>query len=800
MASQGSSAESTASLFSTQLDHVPPAPLLSLLPAPVIELILQLLTLGEQLNECTHLCKSFPPVSASTIRHAPPLLLTAVSVVRLSQSARLLALFTSATSVVLHVDSVPRSSRAWQFVTSSPNVELLFPQLSSFAFKLSATVAAEEQRRRVPLQARVNNDAPAEPPVTPLSMLPLLPFLTARQSTLRSLSIVHPGYTLVAELTSLLTPLTSLRRLHLATQLIRDSLMQLMSLPLDILDLSDSELSHERPGEQPNELEAVPSRSWRVLRLPQPYMRMHQYLFGGLDAIVTARTSSTQPHTLSVQHMMSVAAAEQLINMPPSRSLAIVIAAAQAEREVFLSRAAAAPSFMAAPRQLHLSIDCSYWNNRTAMQPFIDFVTSHYHRLRSITLTELPRLDQVTNEALIAVSQCEKLESLSLSTSANRPRWPDTGPPSPEAVWSGQPPFTHLRTLSLTGLRGAQADVCRILSACPSLHICVLDLLDLSVDMLAVLASSCPLLRHLQLKVSDETALATSPTTNSERLHPVAHFRSLVLLDLHYTAWSRTRPQHLLSVMTRLYSLLDGSPLRQLTLMLRFEVQYQVALTSRLPVAVKLERMRVTIGEWEPFVAKPDQVTSGWDEEVDDVEERKWKQHRAAPLLPPAQLPSPIPVLPHAQPPTSSSLDSLDVIVSLDSLPIEHLELLLTHTPAITAIKLTIRYPDSVLLLSFLQSLAHIGTHCPRIERITYTLDGQAEAGDVQVVSGDEVRSTVDQRVMAEHAFGCLRCVCEIGPARQVLSQEAAAYVRWRWMSNVRGVAILDWHTPPPVQ
>ena len=249
--------------------------------------------------------------------------------------------------------------------------------------------------------------------------------------------------------------------------------------------------------------------------------------------------------------------------------------------------------------------------------------------------------------------------------------------------------------------------------------------------------------------------------------------------------------------MTRLYHALAGSPLRQLHVMLRFNVQYQVALTSRLAALVALERLKVTIDEWEPITASVT-PTSGWDKEVDDEADEKYAEHRAAipSHTPPAGLASPVPVSPTSQPSTSS-LDSLDLLVSLEVDPVEHFAALLTRCPAVTSIKLNMRslstHTNGQLLLSFLHCLAHIGLHCPLIERVTFALSlfGPAAGADVRVVGEEDVRGVVEKYVMPAHAFGCLRYVCEVVDASEVLSQEAAEYVRRRWMCNSGAVLVI---------
>ena len=773
------------------------------LPQPVVELVFEHLPLCDQLSECFLLCKACPPPTAATIRHASPLSLTNDTVLRISHSPRLLELLTNATSVVLLIDTPPRVSRALQFVLSSPNGRLLFPHLASFTVRVSVNIAVEDASERV---ARLQADGAARD--DPLSLLPLLPFLSARCTTLRSLRIVHPnGHTVCMEVSSLLAPLTALRRLFIAASLSVGNIAQLLTLPLELLDLHDSELNWD---DTPRPLTHVPApAAYRVLRLPRPWQTFIPHWGAQLHGI-TKPISHMRPHTLSFQTTLSDTTAEQIIQSPPSRSLALAV---DTQTEALLLRAAATSAFLSAPRQLHLSVACSYWTHRTAIQPFFECVRCYQGRLRSLTLNLLPRSDELTSELLLVVAQCQKLQWLQLSTAGtpNRSYTAEVRKPTEGALWSGQPLLTHLHSLTLVGMREAEATVCRLLFACPVLRVCSLDVLFLSVGTLRILASSCPLLSHLQLRISDESVLATTARVNDERPSPAASFRSLLKLDLHYTAWSRTRPRDFPAVMSGLALFLVHSPLRQLHVALRFAVRYEAALQSLLGAAPRLQRLRVASGEWEADAAAPGRLMTGaWEDEADNEADREADdevdEKQAAEQLPAAALTlslsnmaSPAPVLP----PSFSSVDVLDLLVSPAALPVEQFAALLAHCPAATAIKLSIHDADGALLTTFLHCLAHIGVHCPIIQRITFELHstkptkpGMDDPG-VRVFDEDEVRDVVNAYELPEHAFAHLRYVCEVGAAVQVLNEEAAGYVRRRWLRHVWGVAVLDWHTPP---
>ena len=780
-----------------------------LLPASVFELVLQHLPLAQQLDECCHLSRRLPPLSSSSIRYAAPLLLTDDSVLHLLHSPRLLALFSGATSVALRVNTRLTTSRACQFLLSPPNGQLLFPQLASFSFRLSSAAVKDEDQRHHALMRTHRARGVLPEQKSQLSILPLLPFLSARHGTLRSLHIVHPGSALGAQLSALLAPLTSLHALYVASQLSVAHVMSLLPLPLDVLDLSLSELMfvHPVPGQLSAAIvsETAFTLPCRVLRLPQPGLTMNllPLLCASLDQLLTRRASSGLPHTLAVQHRLTAAVVDSLIDSPPSRCLDVVVSMLGLQPEPFLARAASLEAFVAAPRQLRLSVVSDYWTDRATMQPFIDCVRRHQRRIRSVALTKLPLTQQAVDEVLAAVTQCAQLETLRLSTAADRARWPpDTQPAQSK---EDLPQLLHLRSLTLTGMRGIRGSMLRLVSACPSLQVCVLDLLDVSDTVLRTLAASCPLLSHLRLHVTDESALATSPVTigtAGEQAQTAAAFRSLLTLELYYTAWSNTRPQQFVAVVNGLQRYLHGSPLRRLRLLLRYDITYQRALTPLLSMLPELRKLKVANATFEPLVA-PFTPTTGWDREADDgMDDGSTESKTGAAPFPSALLAQPAAAPRFAAVPTPAlaSLDSLDLLVSAATGSFDDLALLLAHCPHTTAIKLTVQLPAAPLL-TFLRCLALVGRHCPLLERVTFALDlfGPAAGVDVRVLGVEEVRPIVDQYELSRECFGRLRYVVEVGAAMEVMSQEAAEYVRRSWMGSIPGAVVLDWHTAPIV-
>jgi len=515
-----------------------------------------------------------------------------------------------------------------------------------------------------------------------------------------------------------------------------------------------------------------------------------------LDAMATERTSSSGPHTLSVQHEVSVEAGKQLLTSPPSRSWRI-LAQGKAALDAAVGLQWANEIDGVVPPQVELSVKCYDW--ATSVRPFTRFALRYCHNIRSIRLGELPQQEQVTARLLMAVSHCSNLETLYLAASPNCAPWPDE--PATELEWAMRPHrLARLHTLVLTGVMGAEADVCRILSASPSLRKCVLDPSKHSMAMLRVLAACCPLLSRLQLLVRDMDALIAQINVSREEPQPVVPFRSLLKLDV--LAYGVTSPHdsavHWASLCDALRSSpVAGSPLGQLGMTLWYRsAQHQPAIAPLLLALPRLEKLWLTSGD-RSWVGE-ELSTLAWDQEEHDEEDDSRAQHRAALAIAEAtRRPS------ESVPPPSllsvSSLTSLDTVVSA-FLPIEHFVALLRYCPAVTSIKLTIHAADG--LLTFLHCLAHIGRHCPLIERITFALDfsdPRAAASGVQLFSVMCVGHVVNQHThdMPADAFASLRSVCRVGRAAQVLSKQASLYVRQRWMSTAREDAVLDWQAPP---
>ena len=767
----------------------PAATSLHRLPHNLLELVLQHLSLAEQLSHTTHISKQCATPTAVSLRYTT-LLLDDDTVWHISHSSRLLALLSTVPSVILQLNTVPQKSHALQFIARPPNVDTLFPHLAHFSFRLSALASADATRRMNGLADE------------PLSMLPLLPYLSARSATLRSLHIsqcvhrIRYDETLTAELLPLLASFTALQRLCLAGMVLwSEQLPLLLALPLDTLDLSTTTVDTRDHDAQPPSIASVAGcallRTCRILRLPR-ILYLPSAWMDYVDAVVVARTDSDRPHTLTVHHRLGAAAAQQLFDLPPARSLSVAFSAVDADEDAFFSHAAASPTTRL-PHRLRVVVDCPQYVP-SSMTPFVSFVAVHHACIRSLTNAVLPRSRAVSAVVLAAVSRCANLHELQLAGMEEKRRQKGYEAEAPR--WAEQARLDQLHTLKLTGLRDEQQSLCRLIAICPALRVCTLDCVDGSVGMLSALATSlatsCPLLSHLQLLgITHDSELSLPVLASDERVPPTP-FRSLVRLDLHYTHWFQQQP----SPLAKLHPFLVHSPLRRLTLALQCEVAYGAAVTALLEAVPGLEKLRVGTGQWTVMIEEPTgwQV---WDDEED--EEADEKRQTVATCVVPVNRPVPV------SDPPPSALDTLDLLLSPTFLSINHLVALLTHCPALTSIRLTISYKrDS--LLHFLHCLAHIGRHCPSIADITFHLEAAGERPvwgqplpevTVRVVHVDEARDVVDTYELPAHAFAHLQSMRQVGDVREVLNEESAQYVRQQWFSAVRGAAIFDWHTLP---
>ena len=464
------------------------------------------------------------------------------------------------------------------------------------------------------------------------------------------------------------------------------------------------------------------------------------------------------------------------------------------------------------PRHLRVQIACAHWLQYRHMQPFISFVAAHHCRLCSLTLHNIPPQVEVANAVLAISSRCENLRALRLSAARLLDSRTAVGYDISE-LWAEQPRLDQLHTLQLTGLRDEQGNVGRLLAICPVLRACTLDLPGISIAMLSTLATSCPLLSHLQLLgITHDSELSLLVLASDER-PPSTPFRSLVRLDLHYAADRYAAPTDM-PTLSSLHTFLVGSPLRRLTLALEHEAHYQPALAALLAVVAGVESVAVTRGV--PELVEAPIAGMAWDDGGEDEEsdEKRPINATASSLASVHSLAAATPTPPPSER-AASSLVTLELLVQNKLPPIHHLAALLARCPALTSIRLTIHdqyrgtfdisNTDS-MRLTLLHCLATIGQHCPLIEQISFRLLHVTPplAGAGRVVGVDEVRSVVDAYKLPGGAFAHLQRVRELRGGVDVFSDEAAEYVRRHWLSVVSEAALVeaalvDWPPQPNV-
>ena len=698
--------------------------------------------------------------------------------------------------------------RAVQLLENERSIRLLFPHLVHFTYRHTALAADDKDRVSKRKERRFKDDWNHQ-----YYMKPLLPFLSTRHATLRSLHIsehVKTSPRHLAELPVLLAPLTSLRRLRVdGVTLSTDFLPPLFAMSLDTLDLSNSLLlCYYKGAHPPPSIASVADcallRSCRILRLPR-----HAGIASWqpvLEALVTERTESSRLQELSLRDTLTPTVIQRLVTLPPQCALTVYPVANDVAPNVFLSQAAASPHFTDMPRQLRLSLSCHKWNEQRHMQPFVSFVTAHHARIRSLQLISLPQLPEVISSALAVVSHCTQLRSLDMGVLTGHTKVLQGH--DQQVQWAEQRRFDHLQTLNLA--RGFdQQEMIDLLSSCPALRSCSLNLPNL-VTLLNVLASCCPLLSRLQLRevASSELTGVTMSSQIPPTPPPPTPFRSLQQLDL-LCHISPVGPPSLHA----LQPYLVDSPLRRLSLVVvdanslvtaQHREQHQAAVTALLAALPTLEKVKVAWGGSALMAAQRVNPTAIDDEdrseEADNQRQQQQQQQQAA-HRPPADSSS-LPGLSSTRfehPP--SALVSLELVVSLYQPPIHHIGALLTHCPAVTHIRLIINNddlhnPTLSPLLTFLHYLAHIGLHCPLIEQINFVAvdvrrDVQPE--EQQVLDEQAVREVVDAYDMPAQAFGHLWRVRELRAGCEVLSEESVEYVRQKWLINVRDTVVLAW-------
>ena len=350
----------------------------------------------------------------------------------------------------------------------------------------------------------------------------------------------------------------------------------------------------------------------------------------------------------------------------------------------------------------------------------------------------------------------------------------------------------QLRSLSLANV--AEDDLCQLIAASPSLEYCRLDLSTVPAHLFPLLAASCPKLKSLHVRSKNDPA----PHTAEE----LAAFRSLTSLTLHGSAWWVDQLAAG-SVQPSLLSSSTGSPVRQLQWVHWFSDWScnGIQVRSLVSLLLSLPQLRVLMLCEGDGVTEPP-PTARWDDEpsTDDEEQPTVhlpQQHtNSMPPPPPAVLISTstlaffTPSTQHSSRLTASPLQSLEICMPPDLPCMTHLATLLSHTPQLTSITITLRaFPTSVAA-TLLHTVGVLGMYAPSLVtlRIVYEREMRGTTTSSDPLDLIAVRSVTALLPLPPTAFGRLRQVRQLevrAACKPLLSVEALQWIQSEWLVNV---------------
>ena len=470
--------------------------LLGRLPSSLFNLILCFLPLDDKLDHCSHLSPRLPPLSPAALRN-DELQLTAASAIHFLRSPRLVYLFSQLSALSCAFDE-------WVIAPTYTADGAVVPYGVS-EMKLPA-VLVDCLTSHFSSLTRLSIHCPAHHICTQQA---LLPRLVGSESTIRSLAFTSTMLdTSSSWLHSAISPLSALRSLSLAVTLQPDCLNLLLQQPLHVLDLSGSRLTRDAPPPLP-ETGWVLASTCRVLRLPATRFLVSDYY---LDSIIErwpaeVAVAGRQLDTLAIAHVMSDRAVEAALASPAPHNLHIAIEGHKADLDYFLPTATSLPHLN--PPNLHLRVIGRHWRNVEKLQSFLDFLTRHPTHVRTVDVVlrrQPPYQTWLAQKLLAALSHCSRLQSVVIQCGDDvhhrapvvNPQWVNQ-----RAAWAPQISLPCLRRLSVTNV--AEADLCRIVAASPSLEYCSVDLPTVSLDLLPQFASTCPKLHSLHVRCQRRT-------------------------------------------------------------------------------------------------------------------------------------------------------------------------------------------------------------------------------------------------------------------------------------------------------
>ena len=744
------------------------------LPQSLFDLVLCFLPLHDKLDQCSHLSKRAPAPTPAAFCYdelhirCDELQSTPTSTTRFLHSPRHLSLLSQ-------LSRLSCSFTQWLIVPTydSDGAEMPFGVREvRLPAALVAFIARFSALSRLSIHCPPHNLRDTQQPP--------LPRLEAAETSLHSLAFESLSLNSSASwLLSTISPLSTLRNLSLAVTLHPDCLHLLLQQPLHILDLAGSRLSRDATPLLPATGSWVLASTCRVLRLPGTRFLVSDYY---LDSIVERWPAEVAAlgghvHTLAIGHVMSETAVVAALAVPALNTLSVAVEGHKSAFDHFFVLATSLP--LLNPPNIRLRLVGRQWRRIEMIQLCLDFLPRHPTHVRSLDVTvRRQHLGHtwLAHKLASAVSHCTRLQSLVLNDGGE---WHDRSPAA-SAAWLTQPVtwaervwLPQLRTLSLADV--SEEDLCGLVTASPSLEYCAADVVTISLDLMSLLAASCPKLKSLHIRSAQQWPRTLEQDDEKQlehRLGPeLGSFRSLTSLTLTSSAliyWMDEKVSASANMATMSKPLFAGSPVQRLQVVNCFSDGSQLGLP--LPVLLLLPQLEALLLRHGDGIIEPP-PTAMWDDEPSlDQEEQPIAGFGHNSSLQPSRT-TPTTSLSCSSERsdlhsggarlTASPLHTLELTILAHTLPPTHLVALLSHTPHLTSITVTVRATTDSIALSVLHTFGLLRQYAPLIETVSFAFDVLLYSHPVLGV--EAVRALTKEYPQPAHAgFGWLRRVRQV--------------------------------------